>query len=94
MFGIARFVGTRHVGRMTDVPMANAPGTRAYLPETAALPLSDERVAMEVACTFVESIVGAIAGSNAEWRCWRQSAARRDLLTNEQSTWQNCNERR
>jgi hypothetical protein len=73
VFGIARFVGTRHVGRMTDVPMANAPGTRAYLPETAALPLSDERVATEVACTFVESIVGAIAGSNAEWRCWRRA---------------------
>jgi hypothetical protein len=35
--------------------------------------LSDERVATEVACTFVESIVGAIAGSNAEWRCWRRA---------------------
>jgi hypothetical protein len=48
---------------------------RAYLPETTALPLSDERVATEAACTFVESIVGAIAGSNAEWRCRRRARA-------------------
>jgi hypothetical protein len=72
--GIARFVGTRHVGR-DGCAEANAPEMRAYLPETTALPLSDERVATEAACTFVESIVGAIAGSNAEWRCRRRARA-------------------
>ena len=57
--------------RTMGVPQANAPGTRAYLPETEALLLSDERVATELACAFVESIVGDIAGSNAVWRCCR-----------------------
>ena len=69
-----------------DALRADAPGTRAYLAETAALPLSDERVATEAACTFAESIVGAIAGSNAEWRCRRRARAT-GLALQSNATW-------
>lgn len=62
-----RLTKTRiHVDEMRLV----SPEPEPYLPETALLPLTAERVTMEAACTFVESIVGAIV----ERGCRRRNA--------------------
>ena len=72
-FSKARWSGLVRSQRNSDTWDGNAiaetdvPEPRAYLPPTATLPPIAARLTTEAACTFVESIVGAIARSGWRW---------------------------